>query len=92
MYYVYVIRSLKDGKWYTGFTCNVEHRLREHNSGEDKATKSRVPFELVYIEGCTDNQDALAREKYLKSGVGKKFLKYRLRNYLVSVCSQGRAP
>jgi len=92
MYYVYVIRSLKDGKWYTGFTGNVERRLREHNSGEDKATKSRVPFELVYIEGCTDNQDALAREKYLKSGAGKKFLKYRLHYYLVSVCSQGRAP
>ncbi|MFA4933958.1 MAG: GIY-YIG nuclease family protein [Candidatus Omnitrophota bacterium] len=82
MYFVYVIKSKKDGQFYTGFTDDLERRLLGHNQGLQESTKNRIPFELIYFEWCIDKQDALNREKYLKSGWGKRYLKIRLRNYL----------
>jgi len=82
MYYVYVLQSLKDGQFYTGFTDNLDRRIGEHNRGEEPSTKPRVPFKLVYYEACLTKQDAIAREKYLKTGKGKRYLKYRLDYYL----------
>ena len=81
MYYIYVLQSIKDGKFYTGFTDNLERRIKEHNRGDEPSTKPRMPFELVYFEWCINKKDAIAREKYLKTGKGKRFLKYRLNNY-----------
>ena len=81
MYYVYALKSLKDDKFYTGFTDNLERRIGEHNRGEEPSTKPRVPFELIYFEGCLNKKDAIAREKQLKTGRGKKYLRDRLRNY-----------
>jgi putative endonuclease len=57
-------------------------RLEEHNSGKVPSTKYRRPLILVYWEGCLNQQDATRREKYLKSGNGKIYLRNRLRNYL----------
>jgi predicted GIY-YIG superfamily endonuclease len=57
-------------------------RLGAHNKGQVFSTKSRVPFELVYWEGCLNQGDATIREKYLKSAWGKRYIKTRLRNYL----------
>ena len=82
MYYVYVMRSKRDKKFYTGFTGDLQNRLREHNTGRVPSTKERGPFELIYYEACLNEQDALAREKYLKSGMGKRYLKNRLRRFL----------
>lgn len=82
MYYVYVLRSEKDGKLYTGFTGKLEKRIEEHNKGWGTSTKQRVPFELVYYEAYTCKADAIRREKYLKSGMGKRDLKNRLREGL----------
>ncbi|OGL41610.1 MAG: excinuclease ABC subunit C [Candidatus Schekmanbacteria bacterium GWA2_38_11] len=82
MYYTYVIQSEKDKRFYTGFTNDLQKRLREHNSGKVASTKNRVPFLLVYYEACLNEQDATAREKYLKSGMGKRYLKNRLKQYL----------
>ncbi len=82
MYYVYVIQSKKDNQFYTGFTRDLENRIREHNAGRVPSTKERGPFELVYYEVCLNEQDGLAREKYLKSGMGKRYLKNRLRRFL----------
>jgi len=82
MWYVYVLQSLKDNDFYTGFTENLKRRVEEHNNKEELSTKSRTPFELVYFEGCVSKKDAIAREKYLKTGKGKRYLKYRLSNYL----------
>jgi putative endonuclease len=82
MYYVYVIQSKKDNQFYTGFTRDLENRIREHNAGRVPSTKERGPFELVYYEVCLNEQDALAREKYLKSGMGKRYLKNRLKRFL----------
>lgn len=82
MYYTYVIQSKKDKKWYTGSTNNLRKRLIEHNSGKVTSTKNRGPFILIYYEACLNEQDARCRERYLKSGMGKRYLKNRLRRFL----------
>ena len=83
MYFVYTLISKKDGNFYVGFTNNLNRRAAEHFSGKVIATKSRQPLELIYYETCLNQKDALAREKYLKSGKGKKYIKNRLKNYLI---------
>ena len=81
-YYVYVLLSERDGLFYTGYTSNLQYRLIQHNNGEVKSTARRLPFKLIYWEGCLNQQDATRREKYLKSGNGKIYLRNRLREYL----------
>jgi putative endonuclease len=82
MNYTYVILSEKDGKFYTGFTGDLRNRLAEHNAGKVASTKNRGPFVLIYYEACLNEQDATAREKYLKTGMGKRYLKNRLKRFL----------
>jgi putative endonuclease len=67
MYYTYVLRSLKDKKFYTGSTNNLKLRFGRHNKGLVESTKDRRPFELMYYEACIDQRDAIKREKYLKT-------------------------
>ena len=81
-YYVYILRSLKDKLFYVGFTHNLNKRIENHNKGEVTSTKNRIPFELVYWEGCLNQTDATKREKYLKSSWGKRYIKNRIKNYL----------
>jgi putative endonuclease len=80
MYYIYVLKSQKDGKLYIGYTENLNRRFSEHNEGKIISTKYRIPFELVYFEACRNQKDALHREKYLKSTYGNRYLKNRLKN------------
>ena len=68
MYYVYVLKSKKDGNLYTGSTNDLKRRLDEHNNGLVFSTKSRRPFELVYYEAYKSEKDARSREKNLKLG------------------------
>lgn len=82
MYYVYLLKSKKDQKWYTGTTDNLRKRFKEHNKGNVLSTKGRGSFELIYYEACSNKDDAYAREKYLKTGMGKKYLKNRLKRFL----------
>jgi len=82
MQYVYVLQSTKDGKWYTGHTEDLQKRFSEHNDGRVLSTKGRGPFELIYYEASLNSEDAFAREKYLKSGMGKRYLKNRLKRFL----------
>lgn len=79
MYYVYVLKSEKDGNWYTGYTDNLQKRINEHSLGLNTSTKDRRPFKLIYYEASINEKDAKAREKYLKSGMGKRYLKNRMR-------------
>ena len=81
-YYTYVLRSKKDGKWYTGFTNDVRKRLMQHNANIHGWTKNRGPFELIYGEFCINAYDARSREKYLKSGMGKRYIKNRIKRFL----------
>jgi putative endonuclease len=74
-YYVYVIKSGKDGSWYKGITDNLERRLNQHNSGKNKSTKGKGPYEMVYFEECENRIEARVREKYFKSGIGREQLK-----------------
>jgi len=81
MFYVYVLRSKKDGMLYTGYSSNLKQRFEEHNLGNVKITKHRRPFELIYYEAYLHQQDATAREKYLKTQWGRNYLKRTLRRY-----------
>lgn len=81
-YYVYVLLSLKRGKFYTGYTTNLRKRFIEHQNNESRYTKGRGPFRLIYFEACLNEYDAKAREKYLKSGMGKRYLKNRIKRFL----------
>ena len=67
---------------YTGFTYDLRKRLKEHNDELSTYTKYRGPYKLIYYEVCFDENDARQREKYLKSGTGKRYLKSRLRRFL----------
>jgi putative endonuclease len=69
-YWVYILRSVKDGRYYVGFTENVEERLRFHNAGLQRSTRARVPFKLVHCEDFELKSDALKREKQIKSYKG----------------------
>ena len=84
-YYIYLLKSAKDGQFYTGYTSDLENRLCLHNSGKVFSTKNRTPFVMIYFEACLNEKDAIAREKYLKSGMGKKFLKNRLKLFLTDL-------
>ena len=74
-YYVYILQSLKDGKYYIGSTVNVEARLNFHNAGLQRSTKSRIPFVLVYAEECFDKHCALLRENQIKNYKGGEAFK-----------------
>ena len=82
MHYVYLLLSDKDGKFYTGSTNNLKRRIYEHNSGNVRSTRNRRPLKLIYYEACLNDDDAKQREIYLKSGMGKKYIRNRLRRYL----------
>jgi putative endonuclease len=83
-YFVYVLISKKDHKFYTGYSNNMADRITEHNSGKVLSTRYRAPLEIVYYEVCFNQDDALHREKYLKSTYGKRYLRNRLKNYFNS--------
>ena len=77
-FYTYVLVSQKDLKFYTGATENLNKRLEQHNAGLVRSTSHRLPVRLIYFEACLDKDDAYRRERYLKTGMGKRFLKNRL--------------
>jgi putative endonuclease len=63
---VYVLKSLKDGNLYIGSTTDLDRRIVEHNSGKNRSTKNRRPFQLVYSEEFDSIKDARARERLFK--------------------------
>jgi putative endonuclease len=83
MYYsVYALLSEKANQFYTGYAFNLRERVALHKEGKVVSTKNRGPLRLIYFEGCINQQDAAQREKYLKSGNGKIYLKNRVSNFL----------
>ena len=75
MYYVYAIKSISRNYLYVGLTNNPKRRIFQHNTRKEKTTRSYAPFRIVIIEDYKTRIDARRREKYLKSGIGKKYLK-----------------
>lgn len=78
MFYTYVLRSKTDNKFYIGFCRDLSKRIREHNQGKVLSTRLRIPFDLVYFEACLSEEKAVRREKYFKTGFGRRFLKERI--------------
>ncbi|MBM2820908.1 MAG: hypothetical protein HW405_668 [Candidatus Berkelbacteria bacterium] len=81
MYYVYILRSLKDGKHYIGSTDNLERRINEHNAGKTMSLKRRLPLKIIYQEEYFTRIEAIKREKNIKRYKGgnafKKLIKGR---------------
>ena len=71
MYWVYILRSRKTGRHYTGSCEDLADRLARHNSGQSKATRHGVPWDLVYQEPFSTRADAVCRERQLKTGCGR---------------------
>ncbi|GAH60337.1 unnamed protein product [marine sediment metagenome] len=84
MFYIYVLISKKDNKFYVGYTDDLKRRIEQHNNGYVESTKHRRPLKLIYYEVCINQQDALHREKYLKTSFGKKYIRNRLKNYFIN--------
>ena len=75
MYHVYVLKSLKSSKRYVGMTSQpVDVRLKEHNYSASTWTRAHKPFELVYSEDFDSKHDVLRREKFFKTGDGRRVL------------------
>lgn len=74
MHYVYVLHSLSKGSLYVGFTRNLKRRLKEHESGKNFSTKSRLPYKLIFYEAVPTLEEAIEREKFYKSGRGHEVL------------------
>ncbi len=83
-YYTYVLLSQFDNKYYVGSTSNLEKRVLTHNLGLVKSTKKRRPLKLIYYEACLDKLSSIIREKQLKTGFGRAYLKRRLNKDLTA--------
>jgi len=81
-YYIYVLQFKNNKGLYKGYTKNLKLRLERHRKGEVVSTKNKGTFKLIYFEACLNQQDATHREKYLKTYLGRMFLKNRLKSYL----------
>lgn len=78
MWYVYVLHN-KEGHWYIGSTKDLRKRILSHNLRKNRSTKYGVPWKIIYCEISINQKDARARERYLKSGMGRRYLKNRLK-------------
>jgi len=85
MYYVYVLKSLKDKKLYTGSTDNLENRLKAHTEGSVTATKVRRPLKLIYYEAFLNKTDARKEELFYKTGYGREVLKKKIENSIRAI-------
>lgn len=74
-WFVYVLRSINFERNYIGFSGNVSKRLRQHNSGKTKSTKPYLPWKILFSEEFSSKEEALKREKFLKSGKGREYIK-----------------
>jgi putative endonuclease len=73
MYFVYIIESLMDGDFYKGCSENYQRRLEEHNRGESKFTRCKLPWKLIFVQAFETKRDALIRERQIKK-CNKKYL------------------
>jgi len=74
MYYLYVLKSFQNDKYYVGSTQDIDKRLKEHNSGKSKSTKGSIPWQIIYSEGYPTRTEARKRELYLKKRKSRKYI------------------
>lgn len=83
MYYVYIIESKQNKSWYIGYSANLRKRIQDHYSGKGcRTTARKSDWFLIYYEAYVNKLDALGRERFLKSGAGRKYARKQLRAYL----------
>jgi len=83
MHYVYLMECADDKSWYIGYSANLRQRIDRHQKGDGARTTARKKhWLLVYYEAYKNEEDARGRERFLKSGAGRKYLKKQLQNYL----------
>jgi putative endonuclease len=82
MFYTYILQSKNTGRFYTGCTKDLRKRFNLHNQGRSSHTRKDGLWELIYYEACLSQVDAYAREKYLKTAMGKRYIKNRLKRFL----------
>ncbi|MCF8449028.1 MAG: GIY-YIG nuclease family protein [Taibaiella sp.] len=80
MFFVYVIRSTVNGHFYVGMTQDVTKRVIMHNNGGNRSTKAHRPWTLFFMEEYSNRIEARKREVYLKSGIGKDYIKSKWQN------------
>jgi len=85
MYYVYVLKSLRDENLYIGCTNDLKKRFKLHNQGKIDSTKSRIPLKLIYYEALINKHDAFTRERWLKTGWGRNQIEKTLQNFLSGI-------
>ncbi|MBW1700124.1 MAG: GIY-YIG nuclease family protein [Deltaproteobacteria bacterium] len=83
-FYVYILQSLKDGSYYIGSTNNLENRLKRHNQGRSRYTKSKCPWQIVYSEQFSDRSSAAKRENFIKQRKSKNFIDSLVRTSRIS--------
>lgn len=83
MYYVYILKSLKDNKLYVGKTDDLLSRIKKHQAGQVLATKGRLPVKLIFYEAFTNKTDAVRDELFYKSGYGREVLQDKIKNSLI---------
>jgi putative endonuclease len=81
-FYTYVLICEKTGTFYVGATSDLKKRLEQHRKGEVFYTRNRGPVKLVYCEACLNRDDSFRRERYLKSGMGKRYIRNRIKGGL----------
>ena len=84
VHYVYVLRSLRDGNLYTGYTTDLRQRVADHTAGKAPSTRNRRPVQLIYYEAYLLPKDAKAREVFLKSGSGKRYIQKQMSHYFAA--------
>ncbi len=77
-----MLKSRSDEKHYIGWTKDLKSRFKAHKAGYVKSTRNRGELQLIYYEACLNKQDAIHREKFFKTGFGRRFLKIRLKEYI----------
>lgn len=87
-YFVYTLFSLKDNKFYVGFTTDIHQRINDHKSGYVTATNNRLPIKLIHFEYFSNREDAIAREKFFKSGFGREQMRLALKKTLEELVTQ----
>jgi putative endonuclease len=81
-YYTYVLISSLDKKLYVGWTDDLKNRIHNHDDGNVESTKNRRPLKLIYYEACLFKTNVIKREKSLKTGFGRSYLKKRLKKVI----------
>lgn len=82
MFYVYILLSQKDDKFYIGYTSDLKKRIIQHKEGKVISTSKRLPVKLIYFEGYLKKEDAERNEKYYKTTKGREDLRKKLKTFL----------